>query len=90
MLKVSSKHRFDRGNNFGLVTKSKTKILKIGSWLAGQSAVIIQFPVTPIPHSLVTYEVQKQEFVDGEIWVADSTEHATVLSIPVGWLILTL
>lgn len=50
----------------------------------------MQFPLTPIPHLLVTYEVENQEFVDRAIWVADSCEHATVLSIPAGWLILTL
>lgn len=84
MLKVSSKLFFR------LVTKRTTKILKIGLWPPGQSAMIIQFPLTPIPHLLATYEVQKQEFMDRAIWVADSSEHAAVLSIPAGWLILTL
>lgn len=52
--------------------------------------MIIHFPLTPIPYLLVTYKVQSQEFVDRAIWVADSSEHAAVLSIPAGWLILTL
>lgn len=70
------------------MTKSKRKTLKTGLWLPGQSTVIMQFPLTPVPHLLVTCEVENQGFVDRAIWVADSCEPATVLSIPAG--ILTL
>lgn len=72
------------------MTKSSTKILKIGLWPPGQSPVTVQVPLTPIAHLRVTNEVQNQEFVDRANWAGNSSEHAAVLSISAGWLILIL
>jgi len=50
--------------------------------------MIIQFPLTPIPHLLATYEVQKEGFVERAIWVPGSSEHIAVFSVPAGWVMM--
>lgn len=62
-------------------------VLRIELWLPDQSTIIIQ---GPIPHLLVTYEVQNQEFMNRAVWTANCSEHTALLSLSAGWFALTL